>query len=62
MTVALEVGDRTEGIKRYAYLWKDKPPETVKFVRSENTRRRGVKFTVDDYGLHFETGFAIYIK
>jgi hypothetical protein len=62
MTVALEVGDRTEGINGYAYLWKEKPPETVKFVRSENTRRRGVRFTIDDYGLHFETGFAIYIK
>ena len=63
MTVALEVGDRTEGIKRYAYLWKTKPDLTkVKFIRSENTLKRKVRFTIDDYGLRFDTGFVIHIK
>ena len=62
MTVALDIGERTAGLVRYAYYWKEKPPETVRFVRSENMARRGVKFTVRDDGLHFESGFAIYFR
>ena len=62
MTVALDIGERTAGLVRYAYYWKDQPPETVKFVRSENMARRGVKFTVRDDGLHFENGFTIYFR
>ena len=62
MMVALDIGERTEGLVRYAYYWKEKPPATVNFVRSENMARRGVKFTVRDIGLHFESGFAIYFR
>ena len=62
MTVALDIGERTAGLLGYAYYWKEKPPETVNFVRSENMARRGVKFTVRDIGLHFESGFAIYFR
>ena len=62
MTVALDIGDRTEGLLGYAYYWKTKPPETVKFVRSENMVRRGVKFTARDAGLHFENGLILYIR
>ena len=62
MTVALDIGERTAGFFGYAYYWKEKPPATVNFVRSENMVRRGVKFTVRDMGLHFESGFAIYFR
>ena len=62
MTVALDIGERTAGVFGYAYYWKEKPPATVNFVRSENMARRGVKFTVRDIGLHFESGFAIYFR
>ena len=62
MTVALDIGERTAGLLGYAHYWKEKPPATVNFVRSENMARRGVKFTVRDDGLHFESGFAIYFR
>jgi hypothetical protein len=62
MTVALDIGERTAGVFGYAYYWKEKPPATVNFVRSENMARRGVKFTVRDIGLHFESGVVIHIR
>ena len=50
MTVALDIGERTEGLVRYAYYWKEKPADTVKFVPSENMRSRGIWILADDDG------------
>ena len=58
----MDIGERTAGLLGYAHYRKEKPPATVRFVRSENMARRGVKFTVRDDGLHFESGFAIYFR
>ena len=62
MTVALDIGERTEGLVRYAYYWKEKPPATVNFVRSENMARRGIHIVQDDDGIRFKTGFAINVR
>ena len=62
MTVAVEIGDRTAGLGKYAHLWKEKPAETVKFVRSENMRRRGIHVLTDDDGIRFKTGLSIHIR
>ena len=62
MTVAVDIGDRTAGLGEYAYLWKEKPADTVKFVRSENMRRRGIHVLSDDDGIRFKTGLSIHIR
>ena len=50
MTVAVEIGERTAGLGKYAHLWKEKPVDTVKFVPSENMRSRGIWILADDDG------------
>ena len=64
MTVTVEIGDRTAGLGKYAYCWKEKEPpaDTVKFVRSEGMIGRGIYLMVDDHGLRFKTGVTIIIR
>jgi hypothetical protein len=62
MTVAVDIGERKAGLGKYAYLWKEKPAETVKFVRSESMRRRGIHVLTDDNGIRFKTGLSIHIR
>ena len=62
MTVALDIGERTAGLGKYAYRWKEQPAETVKFVRSENMRRRGIHVLATDDGIRFKTGLTIHIR
>ena len=62
MTVAVEIGERTAGLGKYAHLWKEKPVDTVKFVPSENMRRRGIHVQAGDDGIRFKTGFTIYFR
>jgi hypothetical protein len=62
MTVTVEIGDRTERLGGYAYRWKEKPSETVTFVRSATMARRGVHVIVREDGLYFKRGFSIYLK
>ena len=62
MTVTVEIGDRTVGLGKYAHLWKEKPAETVKFVRSENMRKRGIHVLTTDDGIRFKTGLTIHIR
>ena len=62
MTVTVEIGDRTANLGGYALLWKDQPADTVKFVRSENMRRRGIHVVRKDDGIRFKTGLTIYIR
>ena len=61
-TVTVDIGERTQGLGKPAFLWKDAPDETVKFVRSENMRRRGIHVQAGDDGIRFKTGFAIYLR
>ena len=62
MTVAVDIGDRTAGLGEYAYRWKEQPADTVKFVRSENMRRRGIHVLATDDGIRFKTGLTIHIR
>ena len=62
MTVTVDIGDRTVGLGKYAHLWKEKPADTVRFVRSENMRRRGIHVLTDDNGIRFKTGLTIHIR
>ena len=61
-TVTVDIGERTQGLGKPAFLWKDAPDETVKFVRSENMRRRGIHVQAGDDGIRFKTGFTIYFR
>ena len=60
--VTVDVGERNAGFGGYAHLWKTKPADTVKFVRSENMARRGIHIVPDDDGIRFKTGFAIHVR
>ena len=62
MTVAVDIGDRTAGLGEYAYRWKEQPADTVKFVPSQNMRRRGIHVLADDDGIRFKTGLTIHIR
>ena len=61
-TVTVDIGDRTAGLGEYAYRWKEKPANTVQFVRSENMRRRGIHVVRKDDGIRFKTGLTIHIR
>ena len=60
--VTVDVGERNAGFGGYAHLWKTKPADTVKVVRSENMARRGIHIVPDDDGIRFKTGFAIHVR
>ena len=62
MTVTVEIGDRTAGLGEYAYRWKEQPADTVKFVPSQNMRRRGIHVLADNDGIRFKTGLTIHIR
>lgn len=61
MTVAVDVGDRSEGFNKPVYRWKEKPAETVNFVRAPGTSH-GLILRVREDGLYFATGSLIYLK
>ena len=63
MIVTVEIGDRTAGLGRHAYLWNTKPDLTkVKFIRCESMISRGIYLIPDDFGLRFKTGISIHIR
>lgn len=61
-TVTVDIGARTEGLGMPAFLWKDAPDETVKFLHSESMRRRGIFIDVRDDGIYFVTGTTLIIR
>lgn len=60
-TVTIDIGERTRGLGKPAFLWKDAPDE-VKFKASDAMKRRGVVIYRSDDGLYFRTGFTITIR
>ena len=60
-TVTVEIGERTEGLGKPAFLWKVAPDESVKFKRSPSMKRRGIHIVPREDGIYFQTGFTVII-
>ena len=61
-TVTVDIGERTQGLGKPAFLWKDAPDETVKFKPSDAMKRRGVFVVSREDGVYFKTGFTVIIR
>ena len=60
--VTVDIGERTQGLGKPAFLWKDAPDETVKFKPSDAMKRRGVFVVSREDGVYFKTGFTVFIR
>ena len=61
-TVTVDIGERTQGLGKPAFLWKDAPDETVKFKPSDAMKRRGVFVVSREDGVYFKIGFTVIIR
>ena len=60
-TVTVDIGERTEGFGKPAFLWKEAPDESVNFKRSPSMKRRGIHIVPREDGIYFQTGFTVII-
>jgi hypothetical protein len=61
-TVTVDIGERTSGLGKPAYLWKEAPDPTVKFATSASMRRRSIFVVPREDGLYFKSGLTLVIR